>query len=337
MRYYSVLTGLHASRRVLVMSEAQEYQAVHQQAGLIDCAMMGVLEITGTDRVAFLHNLLTNDIKRLALGTGCEAALVTPVAKLIAHLLVLADQDRHWLVTDRACVDAVLTTLGHYLITEDVAIHDRRTAYTVLALQGPSIQPLAQQLGTALNHRVLDIDGTAIRHIAFSCTGEPGVLLLVPTDRKTQLWDALTKRAQPVGRDTFNILRLEAGLPWYGMDMDETTLFPETGLQTASVSCTKGCYVGQEVIARLDTQGSLSRKLVGLRLEGSLVPDAGDGIEQQGQAIGTITSSGYSPTLQCPIALGYVKRPHYETGTKITVIHAGQQLGGTIVERPFVR
>jgi folate-binding protein YgfZ len=110
--------------------------------------------------------------------------------------------------------------------------------------------------------------------------------------------------------------------------MDETTLLPETGLERETVSMTKGCYIGQEIIARVDTYGSLSRKLMRLICEGSTVPQPHDPILKEGTTIGEITSACFSPTLQRPIALGYVKRPHYEADTPVDVARAGGLIRG---------
>lgn len=328
-------------------SEA-EYRTVRQQAGLIDHSTMGLIEVRGSDRVAFLHNLLTNDIKALAPETGCQAALVSPTAKLLADLLVLADDECHWLFVDRRQVDTVLKTLGHYLVTEDVTFQDHSATRVVISVQGPTSLPVIQTandesftLVAPCQHVQMTVESVSVHLIAHSLTGEPGVLLVVLAEQAAWLWAWLLERGRPqgvvpVGWEALNVLRIEAGIPWYGIDMDETNLLPETGLEERAVSDTKGCYVGQEVIARLHTYGSVSRKLTGLVCEGLLVPKAADPIRKDDHVVGEIRSACFSPALQKPIAMGYVARPCYEAGTVMEIRHNNHPIAATVVKRPFV-
>ena len=326
-----------------------EYRTVRQQAGLIDWSSEGLLKIRGADRAAFLHNLLTNDIKVLTPGTGCPAALLTPTAKLLAEGLVLADDEAHWFLTDGGRMPSVLKTLDHYLITEDVALQDVSARQAIFALQGPqslallpSLLDAPVSLPTPFTHLLVTVDSAPIRLIHWSITGEPGVVLVVPAEQAAWLWNRLLERGrphgvQPVGWETLNTLRIEAGIPWFGLDVDETNLLPETGLERYAVSATKGCYVGQEIVARMQTYGSASRKLMGLVCEGHEVPQANDPILKDGQPLGHITSACFSPAMQQPIAMGSIKRPFYEVGTTVQIVRADQSLAATLVRRPFVR
>ncbi|MBI3320187.1 MAG: aminomethyl transferase family protein [Candidatus Omnitrophica bacterium] len=325
-----------------------EYRAVRHHAGLIDWSVWGLIEVRGVDRVSFLQNLLTNDIKKLQPGAGCQAALLTSTAKLVADLLVLADHEAHWLVVQRSHAAELLKTLDRYLITEQVTLHDQTQTHALLSVQGPGSASLLSQLialprsfRQPLEHALLTIDGVPLRGVAHSLTGEPGAILVVPTEHAGSVWNRLLQQGRPaglllIGWETLNVLRLEAGIPWDGIDMDETTLLPETGLEEHLVSYTKGCYVGQEIVARLQTYGSVSRKLVGLACDGRDVPEPNDPITKDGQSLGHITSACLSPTLQQPIALGYVKRPFYEIGTTVTVLRTGRAIPATLANRPFV-
>lgn len=326
-----------------------EYEAARERAGLIDYSAWGLIEVQGADRVGFLHNLLTNDIKRLQPSTGCQACLLTPQAKLVAHLLVLAGESAHWLLVPRARAEATLSTLDRYLITEDVRLHDRTQPFVLVALQGPhSLTLLNALLGETvvavpqpLAHQERHLDGTPIRVIAFSLTSEPGALLAVSAENAAWLWQRLVEHGRPhgliaVGWDALNMLRIESGIPWDGIDMDATTLLPETGLEERAVSYTKGCYVGQEIIARLQTYGSVSRKLMGLVCDGQRMPSPHDVIAVDGQPGGEITSACLSPTLKRPIALGYVRRPFYEIGQSVIVQTSGRDIPATLTKRPFV-
>lgn len=314
----------------------EAYRAVRERAGLIEGPIWGAVEVRGADRAGFLHNLLTQDIKSLAPGTAIEAALVTPAAKLLADLVVLAEPEAHWLIAPRGRIDMVVQTLDHYLITEDVTLADRRGSHAVLALQGPRSAEILKALsGLPAATRAAQAGG--VRQAAYSCTGEPGALLIVPVEQVSALRSRFGEGgAAVVGWDAVNVLRIEAGIPWYGIDMDESNLLPETGLERTHASDTKGCYVGQEVIARLKTYGSASRKLMGLVCAGREVPSANDPIEKNGEALGAITSACWSPALERPIALGYVKRPHYDAGAAVTIRHGGAAMPATLHVPPFV-
>ena len=311
------------------MTLTDEYQAVRHHAGLIECAAWGAVEVRGADRVTFLHNLLTQDIKTLGTGACREAALVTPAAKLLADLVVLAGADAHWLLLPRSRIETVLKTLEHYLITEDVALQDRSADHRILALQGPRSREILEGVAASLV-------------LAHSITGSPGFLLVTPVERAAQLREQALRHGRergvlPVAWETLNVLRLEAGIPWYGVDMDESNLLPETGLEARAVSDTKGCYVGQEVIARLGTHGSVSRKLMGLVCEDTQVPEAGDAVFfKEDEPVGQLTSACFSPALQKPIALGYVKRPSYEAGTAVTVMRGTRTVASHLVKPPFM-
>jgi aminomethyltransferase len=134
-----------------------------------------------------------------------------------------------------------------------------------------------------------------------------------------------------VGWEALNTARIEAGIPWFGIDMDMTNLLPETGLEDVLASGTKGCYLGQEIIARMRTYGSPNKKLMGLRVEGRDVPQAGDGIVRAGEMVGRVTSGCDSPALRRPIAMGYVKRGAYEPGTAVEIVRGDDRLAATVV------
>ena len=298
-----------------------EYEALRKGAGVIAWDAWGVVEVAGADRAAFLHNLLSNDIKALTAGRACRSALLTPNGKMIAELVVLAAVDRHWLLTPRACLASLLSTLDRYLITEDVMLADRTEAWMLLALQGPKTPEIMRAL-------------SGIRAADYSITDGPGVVLMSAANDAPALQAKLASLgAAAASWEAANVCRVEAGVPWWGADMDETTLLPETGLERRLASFTKGCYVGQEIVARMDTYGSASRKLMRLTCEGTDVPTAGDQIVKDGEPVGAITSAVFSPSLHHPIALGYIKRPHYATHTPVTILCHGRAVSAAVEPR----
>ena len=326
----------------------EEYRALRTGVGLIDYSTQATLTCQGADRVDFLQRLLTNDLTRLTPGTGCPAAFLTPSAKLIAELLIVADPDTVWLLCDLPRATTVAKALDRYLFSEQVTVVNHERQHAVLAVQGPRTMELLRQItGTAItlpnpgDHIIVPLQELSIRLIRHSLTGEAGVLIIVDADQVAHAWDLLQRLGTPsglqlVGWEALNTARIEAGLPWPGIDMDETNLLSETGLESTAVSLTKGCYVGQEIVARMATYGSASKKLVGLLVEGEQVPAVGDGIVRNDDTLGVVTSACRSPALNRPIAMGYVKRGAYEPGTAVEIVRGAIRLKAAVVQRPLV-
>ena len=326
----------------------EEYRALRSGAALIDYSTQALIECQGADRTDFLQRLLTNDLARLSPGAGCRAALLTPSAKLIAELLVLADPDALWLLGDLPCADAAAQVLEQYRFSEAVTVirHERRKA--VLALQGPRAAEVLRRMSktpVALpnpgDHALVQVQNIPLRVIRHSLTGGPGILCVVDADQAEAAWGLLAREGAPhglrlAGWEALNAARIEAGLAWFGFDMDDTTLLPETGLAAVAVSETKGCYVGQEIVARMRTYGSPSKKLMALALDGDEVAEAHDRIVRNGEDVGWVTSACRSPTLRRPIAMGYVKRGAYEPGTAVDILRGTRRLAASVAARPLI-
>jgi aminomethyltransferase len=172
--------------------------------------------------------------------------------------------------------------------------------------------------------------------IRASHTAEDGFDLFISTDSADSLWDALIAAgARPVGTDALEILRVEAGLPRYGADMDETTIVSETTLDDA-VSFTKGCYIGQEIIARIKYRGHVAKKLTGLVFDGELKLPVDAKVRAADKEIGRITSFVISPALERTVALGYVKYDFLAAGTSVKVASADEEVDAQVAELPFV-
>lgn len=327
----------------------EEYRTLRVGAGLIDYSSQAQVELRGADRAAFLHHLLTNDITRLAPGAGCRAALLTAAAKLVADLLVVADRDTHRLWCDAGRAAVVAETLERYRFSEQVSIANLERAQALLAVEGPAaLQILDGLLGAPLplphagTHTTVSLDGLPLSVMRHSLLGGTGVLCWCPAEDAPAVWALLRARGaplglRPVGWEALNVARIEAGVPWFGLDMDESNLLPETGLEAVTVSETKGCYLGQEIIARLVTYGSVSQKLVGLLLEGGSVPSPGDQILRDGEPVGRVTSACWSPSLNRLVGMGYVKRGTYESGTAVTVQCGGTAVAASVARRPLVK
>jgi len=268
---------------------------------------------------------------------------LTIQGKLVSDLYVYALADRLILDVPAGRHDAVRAALERYVVADDVEFEDP-TLDSLLALEGPeAATTLASVADTPVDdlrpwaHRECAIAGRTFRCVAVSQTGEKGFRLLGNPDEVARLWQSLLAAgATPVGLDTLGVLRLEAAIPWFGIDMDEDTLVMEVGLEGA-ISFTKGCYLGQEVVERVAARGQVNRKLCGLIAARSAIPSAGTPLIYDGKEVGLITSAAHSLALDRVVALGYVHRGAFEPGTRVHAGVGSDQLEMTVTERPFYR
>ncbi|OGL16941.1 MAG: hypothetical protein A3K12_15840 [Candidatus Rokubacteria bacterium RIFCSPLOWO2_12_FULL_71_19] len=321
---------------------ALEYRALREGAGLADRSLMGKAVVTGRDRAAFLHGMLSNDIKGLTHGQGCPAAFLDAHGKVTSLLSVYALEDRLLLELPPGSTEKTLQAIDHFLISEKACLEPADEAFSVLSLQGPGAGALLERLaGRALDlapyaHAEVTLGETAARVIHRAEGARAGFQCWAAAPDGATLWEALVSAGgRPVGVEAWEVLRVEAGIPLYGHDVDETVILPETRLEHL-VSYTKGCYIGQEVVARVKYRGHVNRALAGLILEGDRVPPHGVRVLADGTEVGRVTSAVLSLALGVPIALGYVRREHLEPGTALVVEDAEAQLPARVAALPFV-
>jgi len=308
-----------------------EYAAARNAAGIFDFSFRARFAARGPDRVSFLHNMLTNDVKSLRPGQGMYAALLDVKGHTLADLRVYSEPDQVLLETDVDLIDKVINVLERYIIMDDVTLE--RLRWCGLAVQGPQSRAL---LESSLRRGLLslsefghlrgDYAGLPLHIVRVSSTGEEGYELWVPLDddpgtAKT-LWETVLASAPglaavPCGTEALEMLRIEAGMPRYGADFAEDTLPLEAGLLNA-LSFTKGCYPGQEIVERARSRGHVNWRLVGISVDGTIVPPPGEKLVSQGKEVGEVTSACFSPWLNRPIALAYVRREASEPGTRLT-------------------
>jgi folate-binding protein YgfZ len=329
-----------------------EYTAVRDgHRGLIDISNRGRIQVSGTEAVQFLNGLITNDMKTLAVGAWMPAAFPNVQGRLIASVRVirLKDQgtDRNvcptFLIdTETATHTRVLKTIERFTLAGDFRVNDVTSQTAQLSVQGKKAAEVVRTVlgaeAAALEiNRASQItrDVTVIRS---SHTAEDGFDFIVNAGEAGNLWDALKNAgALPVGHAALEILRIESGLPRYGVDMDETNVVTETAMDDA-VSYTKGCYVGQEIIARIKYRGHVAKKLSGVIFERAVKVDTGAVIKSvDDKEVGRITSVTDSPRLGRTIALGYLKYDYLALGTKVKVIAGDEELFADVTELPFVR
>ena len=286
-----------------------------------------LLEATGNDTFSFLQNQTTNDVLHLKNGAGVNNALVDRKARLLGNFsLHKTSESSAMILIETHQRDALIQQLKEYHFREDIAWNAEVPFGTLVALQGPKSPVVLERLtgtGAGLHSTndifTVNIGEMEILVVCKSLTGEEGYLLACDASHKENLIAALQQAGEPVGiapigGETREVLRIEAGIPIYGRDMDKTHILPETGLEHSSVSYHKGCYIGQEVIARIKTYGSPAFALMGIVLDGASLPAMDATIKLNTKKIGVIKSSAYSPSLGKVIALAYLQKDFRSPG-----------------------
>jgi len=300
----------------------------------VDLPDRGVIAVTGVLRQKFLHGLLSNEVQSLLPGQGRRAALMDAKGHLLALMRVLVGQAEVWLEVAGGRRDLVLEQLEFYRVAAPVRFQSRPVE--VLAIMGPAARDVLAKTGLDLP----ELEPEA--HVAGAVGGQPvlvaragdmpaeGYVLHAESAAAAAAAAALEAAgAVAITFGTLDVLRVEDGRPWYGPDITEDNILHETGLVAEYHSPTKGCYVGQEVIARLDARGGNVNKMMrGLRL--SATAEAGSTVASVGKEVGRVTTAGASPRLG-PVAMGYVHRSRFEPGTHVEVDGAP----ASVVRLPF--
>ena len=300
---------------------------------LRDLSTHARLRLTGVDRVRFLNGLFTNDVAKLAAGAGCHAAMLTVKGKLVGEGLILCDADALWLDLPAEVGPAIRAQMEKHLIVDDVTIEDHGADLDEVLVCGDGARGALEGLVGRLPDLPLygHVQIGATRVVATTDLGLPGYRLI---GGARALAERLAPAARTVDDAEAEVLRIEAGIPRYGVDMGEDHLPIESRLDDA-VSHNKGCYMGQEVIARVTARGHINRKLCGLRLEGDRPSERRAKISGPGRDdAGAVTSSVVSPRFGA-IALGYVHRSVWAPGTTLAIAEAGGTRTATVVELPF--
>jgi folate-binding protein YgfZ len=325
---------------------AGECNEARTGAVVIDRSHHGKVEVEGADAARFLHNLSTNDVLRLAPGGGCEAFFTTAKARVVAYVLIFrldspADAPAFWIDTAPGIAEPLLRHLDHYLISEQVELADHTAAFAQFHVAGPrAAAVLASALGVTppaapLTHIGFTFGGQEGQFRRHDALGVSGFDVVCPAAQAGQVWDRLTGAgARPAGLWTYEALRVEAGLPRQGADVDENTFAPEVGRTAQAISYTKGCYLGQEPIVMARDRGQVNRTLLGVKLPAGPVP-RGSPLLAGGKEVGRVTSVVHSPRLNMTIGLAYLRRGHQEPGTAVEVDVAGRHSPAEVVKPPF--
>lgn len=327
-----------------------EHLAVRKGVGIADLSHRGLLQVTGDDRVTWLQSIISNDILPLQAGQWLYSSFMSHKGKILSYFRVYR-LDESLLVEDTGEVgDSTFQTFRKFLLYGTKAkMKSCNESWGMLLVSGPEAPQLLQQsfgvdvsaLQTQafLNHAFHD------QQLLIAKTEETGELdfeLFAPAEVMTQVWEHLWTTGAPMGLRAFGTqaretLRMEAGIPKLGPDINEKIVPPEANLEGKAFSLTKGCYPGQEVVARMDTYGSVKRRLVGLLINSpeSQVPDPGAKIFNGDREVGWISSATYSPTLNKTIAMGFPLRDFTPVETNLTIETHGQRIPAIVHTLPF--
>ncbi len=330
---------------------AAEYAAVRGggsgAAGLFDLSSRGRIEVSGGEAVMFLNGLITNDVKTLADGAWMAAAFPNVQGRLIANARVIRRGETFLFDTEAATHASVMKTLGRFTLAGDFHVADV-THWTVqLSVQGASSARvvgalLGEGAAQVMRQRVIIVAWreALVTVIRATHTAEDGFDLFVEADHGAALWEAMIQcGVRPAGSAALEILRVEAGVARFGVDMNETNVVLEAALDDA-VSYTKGCYVGQEIIARIHWRGHVAKRLSGLVFDDEATwpaPPESKIRTVDGKEIGRITSSVFSPALNKTVALGFVKYDYLAAGTEVRVVVGEEERPARVAGVPLVR
>jgi len=307
-----------------------EYEAVRNSAGISDLSHRGKLRLSGRDHLKFLQGMLTNDVIKLEPDKGMYAALLTVKGRMVSDMRVYKEGDSVLLDLEPGLNTKVSELFKKYRLSYKADIDDLTEDLGLFSLSGPNAKELLfRVLGIPPKdmeeheHFRADVNTHGVTVVKVKRTPLGGYDLYMPRESVSSLWGILVSGGQefgltPVGFGALNTLRVEAGIPLYGVDMDERNIPVEAGLWNA-LNFEKGCYVGQEVVARIKWRGHVNWHLMGFVIEGDVVPLPGDEIFLEERKIGRVTSGVFSVALDKPVALGYIRREFKEPGTKVRV------------------
>ncbi len=286
---------------------------------------LATLVVTGKDRVSWLNGLVTCDLVKRREGEARYGLVVSRSGRVLADLVLVVELDRAFVVVAGEAVERLRAHLEHYLVMEDVETAPASDGFEPWLLHGP------RSADVLVAARAAGAWGGLVDR-----TGLGGALVLAPVERQADVRAAIEASVQGAGGAIgdaagWEALRLERGVPRFGVDFDDKTYPQEASLERTAVSFDKGCYLGQEVVCMLEMRGHVKRKLVPVVLDGVRLPPRGAAVtDEAGVSIGEVTSAGFSPTLGVPVGLVMVKRAQAVAGARVVVDGAH----ATVVERP---
>ncbi|MBE56348.1 MAG: hypothetical protein CL479_07240 [Acidobacteria bacterium] len=333
----------------------QSYEKLRESAGLVSLSNRGAINMKGSDCASYLQGLLTNDISGLTTGAGCYAAYLTPQGRMIADMRVLNLGDRLLLDVDSAMSDTLTSRFSMLVFSEDVQVNDESSTWYWVGVRGPGaaacLEPILRPERTLSGKKAVTayqgldngwwvLDGKPVLAVSNDELGIPGIDLGVSSAYSGQINAQLEGLGLEWGSaGAVEALRVEAGTPRFGADMDEDTIPLEAGIEARAISETKGCYVGQEVIIRIlhRGKGRVARRLVGLIFSQDHTTKSlsGQSVYDGHETIGRVRSAISSPRLGRQIALAYVQRAYTAPGARVEVADGERRVAAEVTELPF--
>ena len=326
----------------------QEHLAVRNGIGIIDTSHRGRLRLTGTERAEYLHRIVSNEVTKLSPGGGNYAMILTNRGKIIADMNVVVAEDYIDLITNAIAKEDLHRSLDKYLIADDVEINDITAETGIILVSGVNSGLFIESLlgidvdnleeYQSVNGKIADL---SVKCVSSLETGEVGFQLHVNSASElSDLWQVLIAEGKsfgvvPVGLKALNSLRLEAGIPWFGNELDDSIIPLEAELEKA-VNFEKGCYIGQEIVARMKYRGHPNRLLRGLEIDSEDLPSEKAVIRSGEKQIGYVTSVVKSPTLNKTIALGYVRTAFTEHGSEVEIEIENEWVNAIVSSLPFM-
>ncbi|MCP9443612.1 MAG: aminomethyltransferase family protein [Nitrospira sp.] len=325
-----------------------EYHAVRQSVGLIDLSSRGKVRVTGDDRIKWLQSIVSNDILFLQVGQGCYSSLLNHKGKMLTYFRVYVHPDWVMLEDVGDIGETTYQTLRKFLLYGTKAkMENCAESWGLLLVSGPKAQAVVQSAFGVdvadlkpLTFVTAQIGGKTALVMRTEETGEIDLSVMLPSETVVEAWNRLWEAGRPygikpVGRLALDTLRMEAGLPKAGVDLTEDIVPPEANLENRAYSLNKGCYPGQEVMARMDTYGQVRRRLVGLVLKDPVVPPKGAKLYSGDREVGWVSSAAHSPSLGQVIAFGFPLRDFTAPDTVLTVEFDGKKYDATVKALPF--
>lgn len=326
-----------------------EYQAVRKNVGIIDLSSRGKLKLSGKDHLKFLQGMLSNDVIKLEEGKGIYATILTVKGRMVSDMKVYKDKDSVLLDLEPGLNQVVLELLTKFRLSYKASIDDISETTGLISIQGPKARKLLEILFEEdiapmeeLNFIQKKFMDSELMIVSVNRSGEEGFDLYIENKALADLWEQLLKKGQDLniralGYDALDILRIEAGLAIYNIDMDEKNIPIEAGIWNA-LDFEKGCYIGQEVVARIKWRGHVNWHLMGFECDGEVLPKIGDEVFDGERKIGRITSSTFSPEFNKPLCLGYIRREFNDPGTKVSVkLSNCSEVPAKVAELPFYK
>jgi tRNA-modifying protein YgfZ len=301
----------------------QGYLALVQAVGLVELDRTQI-ELTGADRAAFLHNFCTNSVRDIPPGGGREAFVLDAKGHVLGHVLLFVTP--HSIVLDAVAgqTERLIAHFERYVIREDVSVRDRTAEWADLLIGGPQADDLLDSLALhaplePLAHTEAAFRGNRLFIRRVDLVGPESFLIACERRAAVEIVAALANAgAVRAGFAAFEAARIESGTPVFGQDITEKNLPQEVNRDAQAISLNKGCYLGQETVARIDALGHVNKVLCGVRFYGKELPASGSELTAEGGAVGTVTSATYSPRLEAPLALAYVRSSQTARGTKLS-------------------